>query len=281
MNKSLAHNLFMSDDPTLRPLLGVYGLYYPERLFHVSFELKRGEILALLGPNGSGKSTLLKMIAGLIPVLPESSGRGSGQVVHLGQNVSQLPISSRASRIAYVGAHFRTEFPIYVRDAILIARSAQSLHASLRPKKEDLDKATWAMEECLVFHLKDRYVHTLSGGEKQRVALAIALAQGAKTLLLDETLSQMDLHHQAILGEKLRKLTEQLYSIILVSHDLNLATEWADTVLFMLEGEKRFYGPLSSTFTENHIRMIYPQAPIVVRPSPVSGKPKVYFNRSF
>ena len=265
------------DDSHPKILLGVYGVNYPDRVSHVSFELKRGEILALLGPNGSGKSTLLKLISGLIPLYPESKGLGSGQVFHLGQDLSTVPPARRASKIAYIGSSFQTEFPMRVEDAVRIARVSQKKRFLNQLTHEDQLKIEWAMEKCFLQPLKGRFIHTLSGGERQRVALASGLAQGAKILFLDETLSQMDLHHQAFMGQMLKELVNDLFSIILVSHDLNLATEWAENVLFMLDGEKRFYGPLEHTFIEEHIRMIYPHANLSVLPSPTSGKPKVFF----
>jgi iron complex transport system ATP-binding protein len=134
------------------------------------------------------------------------------------------------------------------------------------------------MEQAGCLALRDRDLQTLSGGERQRVAIARALAQGAKVLLLDESLSRMDLHHQGQMGLFLRNWAkESRGAVILVSHDWNVATEWADSCLVLQNGARLAQGPVSTTLSRELLDRLYPGAGLELRPSPVTGAPKVFF----
>jgi iron complex transport system ATP-binding protein len=263
------------------PVLGGYGISYayagPAVLREVSVELFRGEIVALLGPNGSGKSTLMKILAGLLPV--GASGARTGQVRYLGTGFLERPPSERAQCVTYVPADLRAEFPLTALEAVLMGRVCRGSSLLRRTTGEDLDAAQAAMERCRCWGLRARDLHGLSGGERQLVALARAVAQGARVLLLDETLSRMDLDHQAVIGRLLRELaSSEGYSVLWVSHDVNLATEWADQcVLLRRSGEKVAQGATRDVLTAERLRALYPGAELRVAPSPASGMPKVYF----
>ena len=135
------------------------------------------------------------------------------------------------------------------------------------------------MVRCFCWALRDRDLHTLSGGERQLVALARALVQGAKVFLLDESLSRMDLHHQAAIGKLLTELAAESFSILLVSHDINIASEWARTALLMKGGRRIAHGPIRDVLNEKNIRALYPSSDLVVGVNPASGAPKVFFGR--
>ena len=144
-------------------------------------------------------------------------------------------------------------------------------HDDARATDEAMDRAGCAS-------LRDRDLHTLSGGERQRVAIARALAQGAKILLLDESLSRMDLHHQAQMGAFLRSWAlHEGGSVVLVSHDWNVATEWADQCLVLQKGRRIAGGPVKTTLSSELLEQLYPGAGLQLRPSPVTGAPKVFF----
>ena len=136
------------------------------------------------------------------------------------------------------------------------------------------------MERCLCGEFAGRDLHRLSGGQRQLVALARALAQGARILCLDEALSQMDLNHQALIGKLLRSLCAEGYSVILVAHDVNLASEWADSCLLMKDGARIAQGAVAKTLTESAIRTLYPGAELVLGSNPVTGAPKVFFGKT-
>ncbi len=264
----------MSTNPEIR--LGVYSLTYEYSghrvVDEVSFELQRGEILSLLGPNGSGKSTMLKAIAGLLPL-----SSGASQVRHQGVDFLSQPLARRAQQVAYVGADLRAEFPMTAHQAVTLGRSCQGGGLLTLVSKADQEAVRDAMMRCSCWEFRERDLHTLSSGERQLVALARALAQGAKTLLLDESLSRMDLHHQAAVGRLLTQLTQQNYSVIMVSHDINVASEWATKALLLKAGKRVGYGSIREMLTEQNLRALYPGSGLVVRDSPVSGAPKVFF----
>lgn len=267
----------MSASPVL---LGVYGLSFRYRsgrdvLNEVSFEIQPGDTLALLGPNGCGKSTLLKIVSGIVPLRRRNGS--DGQVRFRGEDFLAEPPSWRARQIAYVGYDFRAEFPITAYEAVMLGRT--SAGAGLLQRVTDQDRASVrsAMERCLCWRLQERDLHTLSGGERQLVAFARALAQGARILFLDEALSQMDLNHQAMMGRLIKSLAAEGYSIVLVAHDVNLAAEWATSCLLMKDGRKIASGSAKEVLGEANIRALYPGAELFVGANPRTGAPKVFF----
>ncbi|MGZ3689643.1 MAG: ABC transporter ATP-binding protein [Bdellovibrionota bacterium] len=260
--------------------LGVYGINYQYGgravLEEVSFEVDKGQVVSLIGPNGSGKSTLLKILAGILPL----SRKGcSGQVrLHGTEFLSQAP-HWRAQQIAYVSADLSAEFPLTAYEAVGLGRTSYGLRILRRAQQEDARIIRESMERCFCWELRARDLHSLSGGERQLVALARALAQGAKVLLLDETLSRMDLNHQALVGRLLRDLAFKEWTILLVSHDVNLASEWADVCIFLQKGRKIAEGPTVKSLTEERIRALYPGADLIVGKNPATGAPKVFFGK--
>lgn len=255
--------------------LGVYGFSYVyagrKVLDDVSFELASGEILSLLGPNGSGKSTLLKAVAGILPRSIQ------GQVRYLGQDLLTQPLAERARKVAYVGADLIAQFPMTALQAVTLGRSSFASGFLKLSTADDRAAVEQAMRRCFCWELGARDLHSLSGGERQLVALARALVQGARVLFLDESLSRMDLNHQAAVGRLLRELASQGYSVVLVSHDINIASEWADTALLLRAGVGLACGPIREILTEANLRALYPGSELIVGASPASGAPKVFF----
>lgn len=249
------------------PLIAVHGATLrwnpgaPLALEEVSVELEAGTVTVVLGPNGSGKSTLLRVAAGLIELVPDC-----GVVQLSGRDLRELTVAERARRIAYVGSDLRQDFPLRVHEVV-------GLSAGLAG-----GDAEGAMVRALCWSLRDRNIQTLSGGERQLVLIARALAQGSRALLLDETLSRMDLNHQVEIGKLLRKLArEERRAVALVAHDLNLATEWADSAILMRRGRIQARGPVASTVTEASLQALYPGSRIHVIPHPTTGAPKLFF----
>jgi iron complex transport system ATP-binding protein len=260
------------------PRLGVYGVSYEyasrKVLDDVSFELQAGEILTLLGPNGSGKSTLLKAIAGIVSL---KGPLNTGQIRYQETDLNTKPLSWRARHVAYVGADLIAQFPMTAEQAVMLGRSCQGAGLLQLSSLQDRKLVAEAMDRCFCGSLRDRDLHTLSGGERQLVALARALVQGAKVLLLDESLSRMDLNHQAAIGGLLTELARQGYSIVLVSHDINIASEWARTVLLLKNGVSIACGPIREILDEKNIRALYPSSELTIGVNPVSGAPKIFF----
>jgi iron complex transport system ATP-binding protein len=258
--------------------LGVYGLTYGfgacPVLKEISFELEPQEILGLIGPNGSGKSTLLKIIAGLLPL---RSPQDTGQIFYQGSPLFFHSPRERAKRVAYVSHDLKCEFPLSVYDAIGMGRICHSSESLRNHSSEDANAVQEAMEQSQCWNLKNRELSTLSGGERGLVALGRALAQKARILLLDETLSKMDLNHQVLIGQLLKDLSKKGYSIILVSHDLNLTTEWADRCLLLKNGKRLALGPTREVITTQAIEALYEGSSFWVGSNPKTGTPKVFF----
>jgi iron complex transport system ATP-binding protein len=259
-------------------VLAAYGVNYSWNksigiLNDVSLELKQGEIVGLFGPNGAGKSTLMKIMAGILPI----SKRGcSGRLRFKGQDMSLCPSQERARNVAYVAPDLRVEFPLTAEEVVFLGRTCMQSGWLSQRSQEDRDQVRWAMEKCLCWKWRDRSLESLSGGEKQLVALAKGLVQGARVLLLDEALGRMDLNHQAIIGKLLKDLARQGWSILWVSHDVNLAFEWVDTLVYLKSGEKVFQGSIQDGVNLEKLNLLYPGANFVIGSNPATGSPKVF-----
>jgi iron complex transport system ATP-binding protein len=254
-----------------------WNLYSPKTtwaLGNVSFDLHEGEITALFGPNGSGKSTLMKIVSGVLPLKRPGC---SGQVSYRGQDFLSIPSHMRAQRIAYVSADLRAEFPLTAYEAVSLGRTCQRWGLIARNSKEDQDRIQWAMDQTFCWSLRGRDLATLSGGERQLVALACGIIQGAKVLFLDESMSKMDLNHQALVGRLLKDLAAKGWSILLVCHDMNLASEWATSGILLKDGKKIAQGSIEETVTQSLLQVLYPGVNLIVGKSPASGAPKVFF----
>lgn len=247
-----------------------------ERLWtldHLSFHVDAGEILGIVGPNGSGKSSLLKVLAGLLPV-------GEGEV-RLGRlplrQWSQLEV---ARLVAVVPQEYQQIFPFTVAETVLMGRFPHrtSRWWSLGIGDEtanDLNCAHHAMVDTDVLSLADRLVSDLSGGERQRVMIARALAQEPKILLLDEPTAFLDINHQLDICSLIARLrAERRLTVVLVSHDLNVASQYCDRVLMLKEGRLCRIGPPADTIRPDVLRMVY-GCDVVVDAHPQTGRPRV------
>jgi iron complex transport system ATP-binding protein len=274
----------LSQPPSRSSTLAIYGLSYryrspgaPQALHEVSFELAEGEFVSLLGPNGSGKSTLMKVISG---ILSPAAGFADGLIKQGGEDLLRMSPGARSCRVSYIAPDLIADFPLTAREAVLMGRSVSGASPFARQTAVDNQRVEEAMKSCQCWELRDRDLRELSGGERQLVAVARALAHGARVLLVDEALSRMDLHHQALIGELLKKLCrERRHSVLLVSHDWNLATEWADRCVLLKEGRVVAEGASSVVLTTENLEKLYPKAPVWVAPHPIHGGPKVFFGK--
>jgi iron complex transport system ATP-binding protein len=242
-------------------------------LDHLSFHVDAGEILGIVGPNGSGKSSLLKVLARLLPI-------GEGDV-HLGaSSIQELSQSDVAKLVAVVPQEYVQIFPFTVAETILMGRFP---HRTARwwsmgvgdETSSDLACAHQAMVDTDVVSLADRLVSDLSGGERQRVVIARALAQEPKILLLDEPTAFLDINHQIEICSLVTRLrAERRLTVILVSHDLNVASQYCDRVLMLKEGGLYRIGSPEETIRPDVLRMVY-GCEVVVDAHPQTGRPRV------
>lgn len=231
-----------------------------------SFQAKPGEIVAILGPNASGKSTLLKLIAGALAPL-------SGRILLNGFVTHSLTPRTRAQRIAMVQQESRLLFPARAWEFVLQGRHAYG--RSLRFESEDdVLIARNALAQVGAADLSDRWMDQISGGEKQRVILARALAQQPLLLLLDEPTLHLDIAAQVDLLHSLRRLAaENRYTVVVVTHELNLAAEYADHVVLMQRGRCLRVGSPASIYQRELLEQVF-QTPLTVELGP-SGRPRV------
>jgi iron complex transport system ATP-binding protein len=232
----------------------------------LSFHAKPGEVVAILGPNASGKSTLLKLISGALQPL-------SGRIFLNGFVVHSLPPRTRAQRIALVQQESRLLFPSRAWEFVLQGRHPYG--SGLRFETEDdVIVATNALTQVGANHLSDRWMDKISGGEKQRVILARALAQQPLLLLLDEPTLHLDIGAQVDLLHNLRRLAaENRYTVVVVTHELNLAGEYADQVVLLQKGKCLRVGPPATVFQRELLEQVF-QAPLSVEMTS-SGRPRV------
>jgi iron complex transport system ATP-binding protein len=231
-----------------------------------SFQARPGEIVAILGPNASGKSTLLKLIAGAQEPM-------SGRVLLNGFVTHSLTPRIRAQRIAMVQQESPLLFPSRAWEFVLQGRHPHS--RSLRfETREDIAIARNALAQVGAEHLAGRWMNQISGGEKQRVILARALSQQPLLLLLDEPTLHLDIGSQVGLLDTLRRLAaENRYTVVVVTHELNLAAEYADQIVLLHRGKSLRVGTPAAVYQRELLEQVF-QTPLSVESSP-SGRPRV------
>jgi iron complex transport system ATP-binding protein len=216
----------------------------------VSLTVARGSITGLLGPNGCGKTTLLKLLAGML------QPRG-GQVTLDGRPVSALTRREIARRLAVVPQETRTPFDFTVIEMVLMGRYPH-LGAFELEGARDLAIAREALAATGTTAFESRAFSTLSGGEKQRVVIAGALAQSAEVLLLDEPTAALDLRYQFEIITLLRRLNAERGTTVIVStHDLNLAAALCDRMVLLRGGRIMAQGATGEVLTPEHVRALY------------------------
>ncbi|HXX45796.1 MAG TPA: ABC transporter ATP-binding protein [Candidatus Acidoferrales bacterium] len=237
----------------------------------ISFEAKEHELVAILGPNASGKSTLLTLLAGLYKPL-------SGRIEVDGTEVSQLDLRVRAQRIALVQQESELLFPLRVWEYVLQGRYPHGRRLRFE-SQEDCLFAGNALAQVGADALRDRWMDQLSGGEKQRVILARALAQQPSLLLLDEPTQHLDIGGKLELLRRLRKLADNnRYTVLVVTHELNLAAEFSDRIVLLHKGKCLRVGPPAEVYDREMLEEIF-EAPLEVEMRP-SGRPRVILRGS-
>ena len=216
----------------------------------VSIAVARGSIVGLLGPNGSGKTTLLRIVAGILPPL-------SGTVLISGQPIEQLTRRELARRIAVVPQETHSTFDFSVIDMVLMGRYPHLGPFELEGAA-DQEIAREALTATGTAGLEARAFATLSGGEKQRVVIASALAQASEMLLLDEPTAALDLGYQFEIAALLRGLNAERGTTMIVStHDLNLAAAICEHIVLLKDGRVLAHGATRDTLTADNIRWLY------------------------
>jgi iron complex transport system ATP-binding protein len=232
-----------------------------------SFQARERELVAILGPNASGKSTLLRLISGTISPL-------SGRVELDGKETSRLDLRTRAQSIAVVHQESPILYAARAGDFVLQGRYPYGRALRLA-STEDVAIARNALAQVGAEHLATRAIGELSGGEKQRIILARALAQQPRLVLLDEPTLHLDIGAQVELLERLRELAEEnKYAVVVVTHELALAAEFADQVVLLHHGTCLRVGPPAVVYQRELLEQVF-EAPLDVELGP-AGRPRVY-----
>jgi iron complex transport system ATP-binding protein len=219
-------------------------------LDHVSIEVQSGTVVGLLGPNGSGKTTLLRIVSGVLS--PQSGG-----VEIDGRPIEQLTRRELARRIAVVPQETHSTFDFSVIDMVLMGRYPHLGPFELEGAA-DQAIAREALAATGTAALEARPFATLSGGEKQRVVIASALAQASDMLLLDEPTAALDLGYQFEITALLRQLnTERGTTMIVSTHDLNLAAALCERIVLLKHGRVIAHGSTRDTLTSENIRRLF------------------------
>jgi iron complex transport system ATP-binding protein len=232
---------------------------------HSNFELKqinlsveKGDLLGFLGPNGAGKSTLLRLLAGLLTPL-------EGKALLEGQPLRKMAARDRARKIAFVPQSLHFNFPLSVWEIVEMGRHP---YLGRFEPMGNRDKAICerALALCDALEFKDRSYEELSGGERQRVLLSSALAQTPEVLLLDEPTLSLDLAHQILLFEIIRKLhREESVTVIVATHELNLAGRYLDRLILLRKGEVVADGKPLKILTPKNIKAVHGVEVIAVK----------------
>jgi len=211
--------------------------------------LEAGKLVAVVGPNGAGKSTLARAVAGM-------QKTAAGAVHWMGDDLAKLRGRKLALRRAFVPQRARVPDGVTVTEAVRIGRSPH-LKPLQRATRRDNAAIERAMERTGVTKFADRKLTTLSGGELQRVQIAVALVQEAPVLMADEPTSHLDLGATVAVAKLLRSLADEGLAVLLVAHDLSLAAAVADTVVVMSQGRTVAAGPPLETLSHERLDEVW------------------------
>ena len=223
-----------------------YGAKHVLRNVSVSFEA--GEFVAIAGPNGAGKSTLLGAMSGL-------RDGYSGSCLYRGKEVRSWDRKAFAREVSVVPQSIRIDFPFTAEQVVLMGRAPFA--SSLFESDEDRYHVERVMQLTRTTELRDRDFRTLSGGEKQQIVVASALAQMPAALLLDEPAAFLDVEHQIALYRLLRTLSDSGVLVLAITHDLNLAAAYSNRVVVLQLGELVADGPPASVLNTSTLKEVF------------------------
>ena len=238
----------------------------PEAVAGISLRLARGEVVGVIGPNAAGKSTLARLCCGLLK--PQQ-----GSVSLQGEPLSRLSRRERARRVAFLPQHPPHDLSFTAHEVALMGRAPHLGLWSLEGPR-DLDRARAALQEVDALELGDRPISQLSGGERQRVFLARAFAQEAALLVLDEPTAALDLAHQVLLVNALRRRAREGGGALLVLHDLALAGAACDRLALLDRGRVVAEGTAEKVLRPAVLSPVY-GTDVEVVPNPATGQPLV------
>jgi iron complex transport system ATP-binding protein len=233
----------------------------------LSFEVAGAEFFIIIGPNGSGKTTLIKTLGGLLPV-------SEGDIFFQNRLLKQHRKSDLSRQVAYVAQTSADDNPFTVREMVLMGRSPYLGLLGVEGRA-DIEFARQSIEFTGLSHLDDRRINSLSGGERQRAHIARAICQQPALILLDEPTAALDLAHQIRIMDLMKRLKQENgTTVVMVSHDINLAAMYADRLLLLVDGRLAACGAPKQVINEKTLAGAY-GCRIRVDRSPAGPWPRV------
>lgn len=214
-----------------------------------SLHVENGEMVCLLGPNGVGKTTLFKSMLGFLPLL-------AGSVTIDGEDRSAFSPKELARRIGYVPQSHEPPFPFSVMDVVVMGRAAH-LKGFASPGREDYRIADEVMDDLGIGHLRDLVYTNLSGGERQMVLIARALAQQPEILVMDEPTANLDYGNQIRVLAAIRQLSRSGLGVLMTSHNPDHAFLCCSRAVLITEDKRILSGLVDEIVTEENLRAAY------------------------
>lgn len=237
-------------------------------LSEIDFNLAEGCFAGIIGPNGSGKTTLFRGITSELITR-------TGNIKVNGRNLKTLSFNERARNIAVVSQTIESAY-IKLEDYVLMGRLPYQANFTFFESDIDIEIAERYMRLTNVWHLKDKLMTEISGGEQQLAAIARALTQQPKLLLLDEPTAHLDISHQVQVLNLIQELNKKLKLTVLMNiHDLNLAGEYCDYLIMLKEGKIHSKGTPVEVLNYQHIEDVY-NTVVVTDKNPISKKPTIF-----
>lgn len=230
----------------------LYFSYDKDKSFikDLNVEIEKGKITTILGPNGSGKSTLLSIFAGL-------NQASTGEVVINGKCIKSLKKKELAREIATVHQQNTVPSDITVKELVSYGRIPHKKYFQGNDESDD-DIIEWAIKRTGLEKLKDKAVMSMSGGERQRAFIAMALAQKSEILFLDEPTTYLDIYHQVEILELVKELNEESnLTVVMVLHDINQAIKYSHNVIVMKSGQAIASGKSKDVINMNLLNNVY------------------------
>jgi iron complex transport system ATP-binding protein len=255
----------MGQSLTLKNVGFTYGSTWALR--GIALDIKPGELIGILGPNGSGKSTLLKIMDGIL--VPQE-----GEIKVKNRPLSSFKRSALAREVALVAQETTFRFSFSALEVVLMGRFPHLTRLQFEGKR-DMEIALLSLESMQALELAERSIHELSGGEKQRVLIARALAQEPEIILLDEPTSFLDIKFKREIYGLLSSLSQgKGLSVVVVSHEIDLAAQYCQRLAILRNGHLFKVGTPEEVITTSTIETVY-DCPVLVDRNPATGSPRV------
>jgi iron complex transport system ATP-binding protein len=221
---------------------------YPSKqvLKGLEFNVNKGELIGIVGSNGSGKSTLIKCINKIL-------NPKQGKIMIESQDLKNLDYKDISRCMAYVPQSIPNDFSSTVFETVLMGRKP---HINFKPNEEDFNKTAEILSSLGIVDISMDPVNELSGGQRQKVFIARAIAQEPKIILLDEPTANLDMKHQLEAMQIIKQLSKQDVSVIIAIHDINLAAKYCDRFIMLKNGEIHEAGDKEVLHKEN-IKEVY------------------------